>query len=269
MEAFQGFSQGGGRGISEGIAGVLTSAAAFDPDPISKTILGIGAGIANVIHALLGDRRQDRANAEEANITNEQLAGQQYKQAPITITQDAETGNAIAYNKFGQPTVSSDLKPAVYTYQQAAAFDPFHPQNLLFATNRVAGFAPSQLPTLSGIPGHADGGDVFAGMPTPVGELGEEWFLPRMNGTILPHEFVSAVRNSLGQAPRDFTPQVQSSVRQAVAQSGDLHVHVHASAMDAKSIIDRSRDIASAVSKELNNGNHRIQYDVKRLVSPV
>jgi hypothetical protein len=63
MMAIQGFREGGARGNLQGASAVLGTAAAFDPEPISKAILTVAALITGFASTILGDPKAARDEA--------------------------------------------------------------------------------------------------------------------------------------------------------------------------------------------------------------
>jgi hypothetical protein len=86
LAAIQGFMKGGVGGDLQGVGGVMGTAAALDPEPISKAILGIGSMVSGLLGGIFGNNPQKRAN----QITNE-LSSNVY-QAP-TAWNVTEGGN--------------------------------------------------------------------------------------------------------------------------------------------------------------------------------
>ena len=74
MAAIQGFSKGGARGDLQGVGSILGTAAAVDPEPISKGILALGATITGLMSSLFGDPRQERIKQEEKTQIYDQYA---------------------------------------------------------------------------------------------------------------------------------------------------------------------------------------------------
>ncbi len=93
-----GVKEGGGRGIASAVGSAAATAAALDPEPISKTVLSVLALGASVIKGIFGDPKAERANYE-----NQALQNQQYL-APATINQTVDThGMNVAYDSLGHP----------------------------------------------------------------------------------------------------------------------------------------------------------------------
>ena len=93
-----GIKEGGGRGISAAIGSGLGTAAVFDPEPISKSILALGAVVSGLVGKMFGDPKADRQN-----YINQQLLDEQYVPPP-TINRTVDTlGYNVAYDKLGHP----------------------------------------------------------------------------------------------------------------------------------------------------------------------
>jgi hypothetical protein len=91
-----GIHQGGGSGYSSAVASGAGAAAALDPEPISKAILGGVALAATVAKSLFGDPKQNRAKEESDFQLHHQYL------APPSIQRDMDTnGNSLGYDYAG------------------------------------------------------------------------------------------------------------------------------------------------------------------------
>ena len=102
MSAYNGFSRGGAKGGLQGTASVLGTAAALDPEPISKGVLAAAAVITGIVASVLGDPKVQRQQQ-----INKELTQGAYI-APIAINQTRDsTGNYVDYDKFGKLRTSN------------------------------------------------------------------------------------------------------------------------------------------------------------------
>jgi hypothetical protein len=69
--ALHDFSKGGAYGVIGGIGAVASTAANFDPEPISHAILESVASVSQLVTAIMGDPRQARQNQENKELTND------------------------------------------------------------------------------------------------------------------------------------------------------------------------------------------------------
>lgn len=78
--AVKDFGRGGGRGISQGIGASLGTAAMYDPDPISHTILSSGAAIAGLVSSFFGDPvAEKKKQIEKAQLYNAMIEPGQHQ----------------------------------------------------------------------------------------------------------------------------------------------------------------------------------------------
>lgn len=97
----QGFSRGGASGIGQGIAGALGTAALFDPEPISKAILGVGALAASFFGSVFGQNPAKR----DAAITKELNNAHYNDNTPLSLSFD-QSGNYTDLDSRGQVRTS-------------------------------------------------------------------------------------------------------------------------------------------------------------------
>ena len=103
--AYSGFKKGGVKGDLQGSAAILGTAAALDPEPISKMVLaGVGM-VTGLVTQMLGDPKQLRAEAINKTIGNAKY------EAPTAINESmGVNGGYSDMNAFGQVR-SSNLSP--------------------------------------------------------------------------------------------------------------------------------------------------------------
>jgi hypothetical protein len=70
-QAVKDFSKGGARGDIGGIGAGMGTAAAWDPDPLSRLALTAGASIMGIASSLFPDQRQERIKAEQKTLVND------------------------------------------------------------------------------------------------------------------------------------------------------------------------------------------------------
>jgi hypothetical protein len=111
LGAIHGFSQGGARGITSGIGSVAGAAAALDPEPISKAVLGGVALVSGLVSSFLGDPVQMRQNFINKTLERQQF----YTPAPINVS-ETTGGGAAAYDRRGN-VFGSSVSPFPVTQQ--------------------------------------------------------------------------------------------------------------------------------------------------------
>ncbi len=136
--AFQGFSRGGGQGISEGISGLLGAAAAI-PSPASP-FLAAGSAVAGLVSAIFGDPKQNRANQINKRLEEYQF----YNPTPLNVSASVG-GFATAYNRQGQ-LVSTGNNPYP-TIEEPYYNFKYHVQVPGRVTNTSGGAGPGTAPT--------------------------------------------------------------------------------------------------------------------------
>jgi hypothetical protein len=104
LEALKQFSNGGVRGALGGTSAILGTAAALDPEPISKGILGAAAMITGIVKAILPDPRQVRAQQESEAITQEA-----YLAPPTINSNQSVNGQNVSYNKYGEAVTTGQF----------------------------------------------------------------------------------------------------------------------------------------------------------------
>lgn len=97
QSAIKGFSAGGGRGIASGIGAITGTAAALDPEPISKGVLMAITAVSGIVKSLFGDPKQERANA-----INEALTAQKYLAPPTINSEQGFNGQNLGTDKYGR-----------------------------------------------------------------------------------------------------------------------------------------------------------------------
>lgn len=174
--AVKDFSKGGASGIAGGIGSVLGTAAALDPEPISKAILGTGALVAGLVKSFLGDPRANREKQE----TQELQAAHYVAPNSINVTETTE-GNQAFTNARGGLSIQKGA-PLVELYNQILGFDPLHPDtHLLTATNQRLGAGTQALPSdlnpkaLSA--GAAGTTNIYVSASVPVSAIDSKSFL--------------------------------------------------------------------------------------------
>jgi hypothetical protein len=128
-----GLKQGGGRGVLTATSSVLGTAAALDPEPISKAVLAVAALGTKLIGGLLGD---PKANRERA-ITQEMESLKYTQPESVTLQQDA-SGKLIDSDFRGRVRVLNAM-PSFNSFNQATGFDPLHPNDLTVGQNPFTG----------------------------------------------------------------------------------------------------------------------------------
>jgi hypothetical protein len=117
--AIKGFSKGGVGGDSSGIASIAGTAAALDPEPLSKAVLAGVALVSSIVGSIFGDNKQKRADQISAYIANNNTSDQ-YITDPTTgalslnpnfrgraISEDYDISGANAiYNSNGKVTAA-------------------------------------------------------------------------------------------------------------------------------------------------------------------
>jgi hypothetical protein len=85
ITAYQQFKRGGAKGALGGTSAILGTAAALDPEPISKMALGLTAAVTGLVSSILGDPKQIRQRQIENTLYNNQY------QAPQAISISSTT----------------------------------------------------------------------------------------------------------------------------------------------------------------------------------
>ncbi len=104
LEALKQFSNGGVRGALGGTSAILGTAAALDPEPISKGILGAAALITGIVKAILPDPRTVRAQQESEAITQEA-----YLAPPQINSNQSVNGQNVSFNKYGEAVTAGQF----------------------------------------------------------------------------------------------------------------------------------------------------------------
>ena len=118
-------TKGGARNIAAGIGSIAGSAAALDPEPISKGILAGVALVSGIVGSLLGDPRAARAK----QLTEEQIAQTYVAPNPLNVTQNA-FGMMTTTDYRGQ-VESLSTRPSVSSVQALLGFDPYNTSHVL------------------------------------------------------------------------------------------------------------------------------------------
>jgi hypothetical protein len=96
--AFTEFKKGGARGALGGTSAILGTAAALDPEPVSKMILGIAAMGTSLVKSILGDPRAQREKQIEKTLfTNQYLAPEALNVTSSTRGTFADLGRSGDY----------------------------------------------------------------------------------------------------------------------------------------------------------------------------
>lgn len=135
-----GIKQGGAKGTLNAISSGLGTAAALDPEPISKTALAIAATGAKLISSFLPDPKAIR----EQQLTTELQNAKYAKPEPVALSIDS-SGKVAGSDYKGRLRVF-DATPSVSTVQQAIGYDSLHPYNLLTTSQRRLGQTPMPAP---------------------------------------------------------------------------------------------------------------------------
>jgi hypothetical protein len=120
--ALHDFRQGGAYGTIGGIGAVAGTAAAVDPEPISKAVLTTVALVAQGVDAIIGDPRQNRQNLINKRLFNDQFAAP----TPVNVT-ESTGGSYVANDRFGN-LINTDLSP--YPSVQEPYLDPSNKVNV-------------------------------------------------------------------------------------------------------------------------------------------
>ena len=217
--AIHDFKMGGARGITGGIGDVALTAAAFDPEPISKGVLAMVGTVSKMISSIFGDPKQIRQDQINAEINrNRYLAP-----ASLTVTSN-ENGQYTDFDRFGKIRGSSFN--AFNIVESGPAYN--HEGYLVSSGNQLGPFDQGYKPT---------------GQP----------YSPYISSGIFNNPDIQGYLNSL---PRASAPQVALPPAQSpMAPPINLTVQ----ALDARSIIDRSMDIGLAVRQHLQQGGPLVQ----------
>lgn len=125
-----GIKTGGARGGFAAAGSVLGTAAALDPEPISKAVLGISALATGLISALFPDPKVER----QRQITEELSKAAYHQPDPITLS-IGSNGNLTDTDYRGNVR-NINATPLLQYYNQATGFDPLHPNNLTTTAER-------------------------------------------------------------------------------------------------------------------------------------
>lgn len=138
-----GLRQGGAKGGFAVATSVLGTAAALDPEPISKAVLAIAALGTKLIGGLLGDPKAERDRAITA-----ELRDAKYNQ-PDPIALNIDSSGRLATTDFRGRTKVLNSLPQLSYFEKAIGFDPLHPQNVVGAPERLIGpGGPPPAPTV-------------------------------------------------------------------------------------------------------------------------
>jgi hypothetical protein len=103
--AYSGFKKGGVRGDLQGSAAILGTAAALDPEPVSKMVLSGVAMVTGLVTQMLGDPKQLRAEAIDKTLGNAKYEAPEAKNVSMGVN-----GGYSDTSAFGDVR-SSDLSP--------------------------------------------------------------------------------------------------------------------------------------------------------------
>lgn len=125
-----GIKTGGARGGFAAAGSVLGTAAALDPEPISKAVLGISALATGLISALFPDPKVER----QRQITEELSKAAYHQPDPITLS--LGTNGNLTDTDYRGNVRNINATPLLKYYNQATGFDPLHPNNLTTTAER-------------------------------------------------------------------------------------------------------------------------------------
>lgn len=126
-----GIRQGGAQGALNATSSVLGTAAALDPEPISKAALAIAALGTKLIGGLFGDPKANRDRAITA-----ELRDAQYNQ-PDPLSLQINSNGTLEGSDFRGRLRSLNALPQLSYFEKAIGFDPLHPQNVIGAPERM------------------------------------------------------------------------------------------------------------------------------------
>jgi hypothetical protein len=129
--AIAGFKSGGVGGITSGIASIAGTAAALDPEPISKAVLGGVALVSSIIGDIFGNSKAKRASAIENYINNNQNL------LPEAISRDVDISGAAAIYQSNGGVKAAGTTVVNHWNVSAMDADSFH----AFATKNSSTFA--------------------------------------------------------------------------------------------------------------------------------
>lgn len=279
FQAFQGIKgflkHGDNKSLTSGVAGGLTMAAALDPEPISKAVLGIAALAANIVSAFMPSAQELRKKELARETFAAQKAALPYNQPGLNLEMTTsgrtgmndENGNFEALSAFN--TVQNGPRAVGW-------LDPDHSANLTTTNVRT----PNQTNMLDAITQtfgyRASGGAVTPHRPVIVGERGPEVFDPASYGTIIPNSKLPsdlfnpsratdlAALASPARSSAVFAPSAVSQNAPMVQAGHTFNITLPISAMDSQDIMRRSKDIANAISKEVASGaTGRLAGDIR------
>jgi hypothetical protein len=230
-----GLHQGGARGDLTVAGSALGTAAYLDPEPISKAVLGIAAGVTAMIHAFLPDPRAQREKHLAQEEQTGKLAALPYTQPGINVVESAAGGKSVDTDFQGNSRVLNS-KPYVYDINEAVGFDPIHPNRVVTQAVRQVGYTP--------LPGVPVAPLASTDLTTPV---------RAMNDT-------TAYAGTTGSAAQIATQAQQNSALSNVIFNNTWNNH----SIDSADIMRRAADITTAVQSQLLT-SHRIVQDIKNL----
>ncbi len=234
--AFNGISQiskGGAANIAGGIGTTALSVAPLTGP--AAPFVALGGAILEGISKLFGNNRETR----ERDITRE-LANDKFNRPDAVNTEIDSSGRAVSRDYQGNLRVL-DAAPRIQFFNQAVGFDPLHPDQVVTKLNGYVGTAPIGAPAT---PAPPTGGFDFTGLLNQAN--------PPSPATVTSHDLTPQIQQ---QAPRSSAPIVQQTVQLAIT------------AMDSKSILDRSDDIGNAMKRVLQS-THSFNAELDRVVNP-
>ena len=135
--AIAGFSKGGARGALAGTSSVLGTAAALDPEPISKAALAIGSAVSGLVGTLLPDEREKRRKEIATEIQNNTY------RPPNAVNLEETTGGKSYGRDFRDRYRQYDESPYIQNGSQTVGFDAFNSSRTLDAPTRQIGYQPA------------------------------------------------------------------------------------------------------------------------------
>ena len=135
MGVIQGIDQGGARGTLSAIGAGAGTIAAFDPDPVTKSVLAAVAAGSALVKGLLGDPRANRSLYEQRALRDDQYF------APPTINRTTDQyGNEAGYNFMGQ----AHSLP-FQTFSEVMPYDKYYKMPFGSGVPNVWGEVPGQI----------------------------------------------------------------------------------------------------------------------------
>jgi hypothetical protein len=118
-----GVREGGGKGYTKAASSALATAAALDPEPISKSILAAGAAITGLVSSFLGPNKADKLKETDDQINAAKKAAEPYNLPGLEVTVASASGDEVSYDKFGRAREHKGSKPMIETYDKLTGFE--------------------------------------------------------------------------------------------------------------------------------------------------